>query len=213
MPEDTKKKRQCTFSASSLKNLEEDIDRIFRVARRSGEPLSKRGRSTLQNRLNSDVSEEIQNKYKAQEQLSCDALLDVEGGATSPSSKSQEWASLSQEKKGEIGEKHTLAWFSKTEEDREVFQKKRDLARHQKTSEGLEQQKFKTFQTNLGKFVQDVEAKYEDMLIQKRSLTQREQLTLRKRMNTSYNTTSLPDGLREKYEKLAAASLSSHGIQ
>ena len=60
---------------------------------------------------------------------------------------------------------------------------------------------------------QYVEAKYEDMVLRKHFLTRREQLTLRKRMNTSYKTTSLPGGVRDKYEKLAAASLSSHGME
>lgn len=213
MSEDTKEKRQRASSTSCSNNLEDDIDRMYSGVRGSGEPLSKRERNTLQKRLNSDVSEEIQRKYKALEQLSCDALLDAEGGATPSGGKSQEWASLSQEKKRKIGEKHTLAWFSKTEEEREIIQKKRDLARHRKTAEEIERQKFKTSQTVLAKFVQYVEAKYEDMVLRKHFLTRREQLTLRKRMNTSYKTTSLPGGVRDKYEKLAAASLSSHGME
>ena len=213
MSEDTKKKRKFTFSASCLKNLEEDINSKYTAVQESSQPLSKRERNALQKRLNSaDVPEELRHKFEALEKLSCDTLLGTEASATSSSSKSQEWARLSQEKKREIGEKHTLAWFSKTEEKRELIQKKRNLTRQQKTPEELEQQKIKTFQTNLAKFIQDVEDKYEDMVIRKRVLTRREQLTLRKRMNTSYKTTKLPDGLREKYEKLAAASLSSNGI-
>ena len=51
------------------------------------------------------------------------------------------------------------------------------------------------------------------MVVRECFLKRDEQRALRTAMNRTWNKHSIPDGFREKYEKVVAASLSSHGMR